>query len=155
MAFTEKRRRDGGRSDFALDEDTDSFTASLVNLEAAMVWDVLFHVVTWTMTAAGLAMLFRAGRHPRAAWSSRLLLGAMLAGWGMFNLVEGVVDHHILHVHHVVERLGASMFDVMFLASGVVLMLAGGWLIRSADDRRWPGASDSEQVIASKGTGGG
>jgi hypothetical protein len=25
----------------------------------------------------------------------------MLAGWGAFNLVEGIVDHQILTVHHV------------------------------------------------------
>jgi len=26
-----------------------------------------------------------------------------IIGWGLFNLVEGVVDHHILTIHHVRE----------------------------------------------------
>ena len=47
----------------------------------------------------------------------------MLAGWGLFNLVEGLIDHHLLHVHPVVERLGVSAWDCLFLASGVVFMI--------------------------------
>jgi uncharacterized membrane protein len=47
----------------------------------------------------------------------------MVFGWGLFNFVEGVIDHHILQVHHVVERLGLSAFDYAFLGSGVILML--------------------------------
>lgn len=34
------------------------------------------------------------------------LLGWMLAGWGLFNLVEGLVDHEILGLHHVREGSG-------------------------------------------------
>jgi uncharacterized membrane protein len=56
-----------------------------------------------------------------------MLAGSMFAGWGLFNLVEGVIDHHILHVHHVVERLGVSVWDWAFLASGVIFLI-GGWL---------------------------
>jgi uncharacterized membrane protein len=28
-------------------------------------------------------------------------LGIMAIGWGIFNIVEGIVDHHILQIHHV------------------------------------------------------
>lgn len=105
---------------------------TLVNLEVAMVWDGVFHAATWTCTALGIALLFRAARNTTALWSSRLLLGAMLAGWGLFNLVEGTLDHHILHLHHVVERRGESIFDLAFLASGVLLLAAGTILFRTA-----------------------
>ena len=104
---------------------------SVVNMEINMFWDGLFHAFTWTATAIGLAMLFRAGRRADVPWSGRVLLGAMLAGWGLFNLVEGLIDHHILHVHHVLERAGLSVWDWAFLGSGVVLMLAGWGMIRS------------------------
>jgi len=91
---------------------------SVVNLEVNMFWDGVFHAFTWLMTAAGVAMLFRAGRRADVPWSGRTLIGAMLAGWGTFNLVEGVIDHHVLHVHHVVESLGGvSKWDWAFLAS--------------------------------------
>ena len=82
----------------------------------------------------GIYLLFRAGKDPAARWSGRTLGGALLAGWGLFNLVEGVIDHHLLGVHHVVERLGPSVWDWVFLGSGVVLLAVGAWLIRGPAD---------------------
>jgi uncharacterized membrane protein len=107
---------------------------TVVNIETNMVWDGLFHAFTWTVTALGLLMLFRAGRRADVPWSGRILLGAMIAGWGLFNLVEGVIDHHILHVHHVVERLGVSVWDWVVLGSGVVFLVIGWLMIRSVSD---------------------
>ncbi|HEY8453660.1 MAG TPA: DUF2243 domain-containing protein [Natronosporangium sp.] len=50
---------------------------------------------------------------------------------GAFNLVEGVVDHHLLAVHHVRYGPGQAAYDVGFLLSGVVLVLAGVLLYRA------------------------
>jgi uncharacterized membrane protein len=46
----------------------------------------------------------------------KTLFGAMVMGWGLFNLVEGIIDHHILGIHHVVESMGLSIYDYVFLA---------------------------------------
>lgn len=102
---------------------------SVVNIQTNMVFDGLFHSFTWLTTALGVWLLFRAGRRAEVPWSGRLLLGAMLMGWGLFNLVEGIIDHHILHLHHVVETMGVSIYDWLFLASGVVLLSIGGWMV--------------------------
>ena len=65
--------------------------------------------------------------------SGETLLGAMAFGWGLFNFVEGVLDHHVLHLHHVVERLGVSAWDWAFLDVGGIGLMAAGWaVIRSA-----------------------
>jgi uncharacterized membrane protein len=104
----------------------------VVNMQVNMVWDGLFHSLTWAATAIGIYLLFRAGKHPDVVWSGRTLFGSMLVGWGLFNLIEGLIDHHILHVHHVVERLGVSAWDYAFLASGV-LFITAGWLIVRSD----------------------
>ena len=104
---------------------------SVVNLQVNMVWDGLFHALTWTATAVGIWLLFRAGRRPDVPWSGRTLFGAMLVGWGLFNFIEGLIDHHVLHVHHVIERLGVSVWDYAFLASGIVLIVAGWLMIRT------------------------
>ena len=48
-------------------------------------------------------------------------------------MVEGLIDHQILGVHHVRDDLGAPLgWDLAFLASGVVLVAAGTALARSA-----------------------
>jgi uncharacterized membrane protein len=70
-----------------------------------------------------------AWRQGRLAPSYSFHFGLVLAGWGIFNLVEGLVDHQLLGVHHVRDDLGAPLsWDLGFLASGV-LLVAGGWLI--------------------------
>jgi uncharacterized membrane protein len=59
----------------------------------------------------------------------------MLAGWGLFNLLEGIVDHHLLGLHHVRDDLGAPLsWDLGFLALGVVLVV-GGWLLHRSGAR--------------------
>jgi uncharacterized membrane protein len=101
------------------------------DVEVNMFWDGLFHTFTWVTTLLGIGQLFVAGRCGDVPWSARTLWGSMLTGWGLFNLVEGVVDHHLLHVHHVREDLGVSAWDYGFLASGVIFMAAGWLLVRA------------------------
>lgn len=105
-------------------------TAMLVGAKVNMVWDGVFHAFVWAMTLAGIVLLWRAATTPGTRLSGRVLAGACAAGWGTFNVVEGLVDHHLLHLHHVVEWLGQSAWDWAFLASGVVLILGGAALVR-------------------------
>jgi uncharacterized membrane protein len=100
---------------------------TIPNLEVNMFWDGLFHLFCHFMVVVGLILLWRAGSRSDVPWAGKTLVGAMLMGWGFFNLVEGLIDHHLLHTHHVVEALGVSVYDYAFLLSGVVLMVAG-WL---------------------------
>jgi len=81
----------------------------------------------------GTAMLFRAARHAGPEWSGRVLLGSMLTGWGLFQVVEGTVDHHMLGIHHVLPGHPCEFwFDVLFLAAGAVLLVVGERLTRPA-----------------------
>ena len=107
---------------------------SIASIEINMFWDGVFHAFTWVLTAVAIAMLWRATRRTDVVQSGRTLLGSIITGWGAFNLIEGVIDHHILHLHHVVEALGVSVWDWVFLASGVLLIALGAGLI--ASDRR-------------------
>jgi len=57
----------------------------------------------------------------------------MILGWGVFNLVEGVIDHYLLGIHHVVERLGLSGYDMALAGfGGVGLIVIGWWMVRGA-----------------------
>jgi uncharacterized membrane protein len=99
------------------------------------VWDGLFHTFTWLAVLVGLGLLYaRVTRARGQVWRSRALWGWVLVGWGLFNLVEGVLNHHVLGIHHV--RAGAYQlwWDLGFLALGAVLVVAG-WLIQRGAGR--------------------
>jgi uncharacterized membrane protein len=105
---------------------------SVVNVEFNMVWDGLFHAFTWAATLVGVVLLWRAAPCASEHWAGRTLVGAGFIGWGLFNLVEGLLDHFVLGIHHVVERLGFSAWDWIFLASGAALVAIGVALVRGA-----------------------
>ena len=108
-----------------------SYPATTVGgLEVNTLWDGLFHGSTWFSTVLGLLLLARAVAHG-VAWSKRMLLGLILAGWGTFNLVEGVVDHHILGIHHV--KADVPILDLAFLALGALLLVGGLALARKGE----------------------
>jgi uncharacterized membrane protein len=92
-----------------------------------MMWDGLFHMATWILTVVGIYMLRREGEWgggvPAAAFTGYLLLG-----WGAFNLIEGVVDHHLLNLHHVRDLpVHVPAYDWIFLTVGGAGLLALGW----------------------------
>ena len=106
---------------------------AVVNAQINMFWDGLFHGLCWLMTAVGLALLWRAVRRPDVPLSTRTLVGALWLGWGLFNLVEGVIDHHLLEIHHVTETADHLVWDLLFLLVGGVGFIALGLgLIRTA-----------------------
>lgn len=92
-----------------------------------MVADGWFHMATWLITFAALLLLLRAAAQTGPWPATRTFLGYMLIGWGGFNLAEGVVNHHVLELHHV-RDLPAHVpaYDWLFLLiGGVGLILAG------------------------------
>lgn len=110
---------------------------SLENLQLNVLWDGLFHVATYIFVVAGLALLWRAARRPHARWSGNLLAATLLLGFGAFNVVEGLIDHHILGIHHVNETVPVEQWiywDMGFLLWGF-LMFISGWLLLRAGKR--------------------
>lgn len=106
---------------------------TVAGLETNTLWDGLFHASTWFAVAVGVYLLWRRTTTWSWAISGRALAGWLLVGWGLFNVVEGIVDHHILGIHHVREGGNETAWDLAFLAFGA-LLIAGGWaLARSAD----------------------
>jgi uncharacterized membrane protein len=97
----------------------------LAAMKYNMLWDGLFHAFTWMMTVVGLASLWRAGHRADVPWSTRTFVGALLLGWGLFNLVEGTIDHQLLGIHHVHPGAGQLAWDVGFLVFGAVLVTVG------------------------------
>ncbi len=98
---------------------------TLVNVKISMVWDGFFHALTWLATVISIKLLWQAGKQQNVPWNGNTFFGSLFFGWGIFNLVEGIIDHHILGIHHVVERLGLSLYDYLFLAIGVLFIMIG------------------------------
>jgi len=101
--------------------DTGDYAVTTVaGLEANTLADGFFHLATWFVVAAAMTLIVRAWRRGELAppWSAHV--GMLLAGWGVFNLVEGLIDHQLLGIHHVRDDLGAPLgWDLGFLAFGV------------------------------------
>jgi len=104
---------------------------SLLNAEVNMFWDGVFHAMTWLTTLLGLVMLWRALGRKEVPHCTRTFAGSMVLGWGAFNLVEGLIDHQLLGIHHVVENGNHLLWDLTFIACSVLLIAIGWALIRS------------------------
>jgi uncharacterized membrane protein len=105
---------------------------TLDRLELNTLMDGVFHAATWVVTLAGVFVLLSANGARTAPGGARTLVGGMLAGWGGFNVVEGLVDHHLLQLHHVRPGPDELLYDVGFLAWGLVMLVAGVVLVRRA-----------------------
>ena len=78
-----------------------------------------------------------------APGGGRVLLGGMLAGWGLFNTVEGLIDHQLLGLHHVRPGPDELAYDLGFLAWGVAMLVLGVGLIRAGLGQAQPSAPPS------------
>jgi uncharacterized membrane protein len=104
-------------------------TDTVAGLEVNTLADGFFHVVTWLLVVAASLTSIRAWRQGRLAPNYSFHVGLALAGWGIFNVVEGLIDHQLLGVHHVRDDLGGPLgWDLGFLFLGVVLIV-GGWAL--------------------------
>lgn len=102
---------------------------SLENLKLNTLLDGLFHAAAYGFVVAGLVLFWRTARRAQLRWSGKLLVGSLAMGFGLFNLVEGTVNHQVLGLHHVNETVPRDQWiywDAGFLLWGAA-MLAGGW----------------------------
>jgi uncharacterized membrane protein len=98
---------------------------TITGLETNTLWDGLFHVTTLIAAFVGIMLLTQAMRAGYRAAAAQQF-GLLALGWGAFNLAEGIVDHHILTIHHVRDDVGAPLgWDLAFLALGGLLVLGG------------------------------
>ncbi len=108
---------------------------TISDMELNMVWDGVFDASTWLLTVIGIILLWRAGQRNDVPWSLKTFLGSIFIGGGTFNLVEGLIDHQILGIHHVKPGPNELAWDLGFLALGGVLA-ALGWILLRADQQK-------------------
>ncbi len=95
-------------------------------LELNTLGDGLFHLVDWLMTIAGLIVLWLAVRRDDVDLSTSVLIGAFCIGAGMFNIIEGILSHHLLQIHHVKPGVHQLAWDLSFIGAGILSTIIGG-----------------------------
>jgi uncharacterized membrane protein len=108
---------------------------TLANLELNTLADGIFHAAAWTLTVAGVLLMTSSNGARHEDGGTRTLIGGMLVGWGAFNTVEGVIDHHLLQLHHVRAGPNEFVYDAGFLAWGLIMLVIGAWVVRSRQGR--------------------
>ena len=88
-----------------------------------MFWDGIFHFFTLIVVFTGIILLWKLVHRRDIDRSGRLLTGGMLLGWGLFNIIEGIINHHILHLHNVKESVEPGMWNYGFLGLSVCMLI--------------------------------
>ena len=88
------------------------------SMRVNMAWDGFFHALTWLITLVGILQLRSAAYAREPIPWAQAFTGQLILGWGMFNLVEGIIDHQILGLHNVREVTNYTVYNLTFLAVG-------------------------------------
>ena len=105
---------------------------TVAGLEANTLADGLFHTATWLLVALGVALLWRHARRGQPFAPDRIFVGWLLFGWGLFNVLDEIVFHALLDLHHIREGGNELAYDMAFLAIGIAQLVLGWLLARPA-----------------------
>jgi uncharacterized membrane protein len=99
---------------------------TLAGKSVNMFWDGIFHLFTLITVISGIVLLANVPKVKDVNPAPQFLWGGMLAGWGLFNLIEGTLNHHILKLHNVMEVSAfQEVANYVFLGSGALFMFVG------------------------------
>lgn len=99
-----------------------------------MIWDGIFNLLALAMMLTGIALMFCAARCG-AAMVGRVLVGAMITGWGLFVVVEGLIAHQLFGVHHCRTGLDEAAWDLAYLTFGLAMMVLGSIIARQRHEK--------------------
>jgi uncharacterized membrane protein len=109
---------------------------SVSNLELNTLADGLFHLAAWFVAVAGVFVLWAEMRQSQTRPTWGVLFGGLLAGWGGFNVIEGLIDHQILGIHHVRPGPDWLAWDIGYLAVSAAMLAVGIVLSRAPSGDR-------------------
>lgn len=93
-----------------------------------MRWDGAFELAALGVLVLAAGVLWRArdaGRAPAVGW-------LVLAGWGLFNVVDELLFHLALGGHHIRGESRGSPADWLFFGGGLALLAVGVYRARRA-----------------------
>lgn len=96
-----------------------------------MFWDGVFHFYCLLVVIIGIVLLWKLLKRKNVSHAGTLLGGGLLSGWGIFNIVEGIIDHQLLQLHNVIElSSNHAIGNYSFLGVSVIMIIIGYVLIR-------------------------
>lgn len=114
-------------------------TDFLLGKSVNMFWDGIFHLFCWIVVLIGIVLMWKLLSRRDLNRSGYLLWGGLLLGWGLFNIVEGLIDHHLLELHFVRQRSSDPDYEnYLFLGISVILALIGWFLVSRRSNYRSP-----------------
>ena len=94
-----------------------------------VLWDGVFLAIALPVTIVGVGLLWSAA-HKKETFPIRwAFIGLLFFSFGLFNIVEGIINHHILSLHHVKDDPNPLIWDLAFLAIAGVLFIGIGWAL--------------------------
>jgi uncharacterized membrane protein len=111
---------------------------NMTDVKVHSVADGLFHAADYGLTIAGVALLWRSHLADELPKSTQPFIGLILLGAGLFNTLEGIIDHEILGIHHVHSGTHFMLWDLAFLGFGIALIITGYKFVE-----RWKNAQES------------
>jgi uncharacterized membrane protein len=108
-------------------------TTTYLGKSVNMFWDGVFHFFCLCVVITGVILLWKLLFRKDVNLSGRLFSGGLLIGWGLFNIVEGIIDHHLIKLHNVKEiSASPELWNLGFLGCSIVLIVAGLLIARHA-----------------------
>lgn len=123
---------------------------TVATLQRQTFYDGLFHAGMLLLLLVGLFFLVRE-RSLDFAFAPRRFWGSVLLGGGVFNILEGIIDHHILQIHHVRFGPNRPTWDFGFLVLGAALAVVGLLLTVGGRSSVAPGSEDGTRVVGGSG----
>ncbi len=110
----------------------------LAGLEVNTLADGIFHAAMWVIVAVGVMLLAgQIGARGQHRTVGALVAGSLI-GFGLFNVVDEIVFHALLELHHIRPGPDYLFWDLAFTGWGGAMIAAGSWFLRAgrASDAR-------------------
>ncbi|RUV66053.1 MAG: DUF2243 domain-containing protein [Mesorhizobium sp.] len=99
------------------------------DLRFRILTDGLFHAVMYAIGAVGLWLLWRAREQFDSLDSGRRFASTLFIGFGAWHLLDAVLNHWILGLHHIKENDANWLaWDLAFFTLGLVCVAIGLFL---------------------------
>ena len=116
-----------------------SLVPGVASLRAQVVWDGYFHALMYVLALLAIGGLWRSRGDD--AQTGRPILPSLLAGFGLWHVVDAVLSHWVLGIHRIrIDSPNPLLWDLGWLfAFGLAPLLLAWWLRRRKSGIGRPG----------------